>query len=59
MWQRMSTKMIVIALPEELHTLVKMEAARTKRTLKQFVIDALQQAVRPEPKTGVKKTAPR
>jgi predicted HicB family RNase H-like nuclease len=59
MWQRMSTKMIVIALPEDLHTRVKVKAAETKQTLKAFVIDALQQAVRPEPKTGVKKTAPR
>jgi plasmid stability protein len=55
----MSTKMIVIALPEDLHTRVKVKAAETKQTLKAFVIDALQQAVRPEPKTGLKKTAPR
>jgi hypothetical protein len=41
----MKTKSIVIALPEDLHTLVKMEAARTKRTLKQFVIDALEKTV--------------
>jgi hypothetical protein len=59
MRQRMRTKMIVIALPEDLHTRVKVKAAETKQTLKAFVIDALQQAVRPEPKTGMKKTAPR
>jgi predicted HicB family RNase H-like nuclease len=55
----MKTRTILVAVPEDLHTLAKMEAARTKRTLKAFVIDALQQAVRPEPKTGLKKTAPR
>jgi plasmid stability protein len=41
----MKTKFIVIALPEDLHTLVKVRAAETKQTLKAFVIDALEKTV--------------
>jgi predicted HicB family RNase H-like nuclease len=38
-------KTIMMALPEELHTALKMKAAETKMTLKGFVIEAIRQAV--------------
>ena len=39
-------KHVVIAVPTDLHTEVKAQAALQEKTLKQFVIDALRAAVK-------------
>ena len=38
-------KTVMFAIPEDLHTALKMKAAETKMTLKGFVIEAIRQAV--------------
>jgi predicted HicB family RNase H-like nuclease len=38
-------KTVLVAIPEDLHTALKMKAAETKMTLKGFVIAAIRQAV--------------
>jgi predicted HicB family RNase H-like nuclease len=41
----MKEKIILIRVPEELHYKVKLRATAERKTLKQYIIDTLQQAV--------------